>query len=57
MSQIRNSGKRRVERAPLEPAEPLSAWHYLRTVGFSIKDDESIITIKLDAARNLPYLT
>jgi len=45
MSQIRNSGKPRVRRAPLELADPLSAWHYL-TAGFSIKDDESILTIK-----------
>jgi integrase len=45
MSQIRNSGKRRVERAPLGLSDPRSAWHYLLTAGFSIRDDESILTI------------
>ena len=49
MSQIRNSGKRRVGRAPLGLADPLSAWHYL-TAGFSIKDDESILTINKGSA-------
>jgi hypothetical protein len=54
MSQIRNSGNRRVDRVPLELADPLSAWHYL-TAGFSIKDDESILTIN-KGLKGLPPL-
>ena len=55
MSQIRSSGKRRVERAPLELADPFSAWHYLLTAGFSIQDDESILTIN-KGLKGLPPL-
>src|ERR1700758_2672999 len=48
-------GQREGERAPLELADPLSAWRYLLTAGFSIEDDESILTIN-KGLKGLPPL-